>query len=348
MFGYGNAPPRLSLALQGGGAHGAFTWGVLDALLESGRYHFDGLSGTSAGAMNAVVLAHGFAQAAAQEKHPDQARHLGRELARKALAEFWEGVGAMGSMGKMFWGVPLSGARIMGVLNQFLSPYQTNPLNINPLRQLLTQMVDFDTLVHPAHAEVVPKLFVCATNVRTGRGKIFTGAQVTADAIMASACLPQLFKAVEIDGEYYWDGGFSGNPALYPLVYSTKCRDILLVQINPKESDALPDTAGDIMDRMNEVTFNASLLAELRAIEFVIRLLEQKRLDPERYKHVLMHRIDGGAALKPFGASSKARADINLVQQMFGLGRELGQRWLHQNRQHLGVKQTLRFNDNAV
>ncbi|NYS35501.1 patatin-like phospholipase family protein, partial [Streptococcus danieliae] len=145
---------------------------------------------------------------------------------------------------------------------------------------------------------VVPHLFICATNVRTGSGKIFTGAQVTADAIMASACLPQMFKAVEIDGEHYWDGGFSGNPSLYPLVYKTKCRDILLVQINPKESDAVPDTAADIADRMNEVTFNASLLAELRAIEFVVRLLEEKRLDAERYKHVLMHRIDGGAVLK--------------------------------------------------
>lgn len=342
-----NTSHTLNLALQGGGSHGALTWGVLDALLEDDNLIFEGISGTSAGAMNAVVLAHGFAQAAAQEKKVDDARHLGRQLAREALTQLWEGVGSMGSVGKMFWAAPLPGSKqFMGVLNQFLSPYQTNPLNINPLRQLLTGVVDFEMLANPVHPTVVPKLFICATNVRTGKGKIFTDKEVTADAVMASACLPQMFKAVEIDGESYWDGGFSGNPALYPLLYQTKSRDILLVQINPKDSDASPDTASEIMDRMNEITFNACLLAELRAIEFVVRLLEQKRLDPERYKHVLMHRIDGGAVLKPFGASSKSRADTAMVRQLFDLGRERGQQWLHDNREHLGVKQTLRFNEN--
>ncbi|QXZ09448.1 patatin-like phospholipase family protein [Comamonas sp. Y33R10-2] len=337
----------LNLALQGGGSHGALTWGVLDALLEDDNLIFEGISGTSAGAMNAVVLAHGFAQAAAQEKKVDDARNLGRQLAREALKQLWEGVGSMGSVGKMFWAAPLPGSKqFMGVLNQFLSPYQTNPLNINPLRQLLTGVVDFETLANPEHPTAVPKLFICATNVRTGKGKIFTDKEVTADAVMASACLPQMFKAVEIDDESYWDGGFSGNPALYPLLYQTKSRDILLVQINPKESDVSPDTASEIMDRMNEITFNACLLAELRAIEFVVRLLEQKRLDPERYKHVLMHRIDGGAVLKPFGASSKSRADTAMLRQLFDLGRERGQQWLHDNREHLGVKQTLRFNEN--
>ena len=335
----------LNLALQGGGSHGALTWGVLDALLEDDELVLDGISGTSAGAMNAVVLAHGFAQAAAQESRVEDARRLGRVLARQALAELWEGVGSMGSL---LWGVPLPGVQMIGgVLNQFLSPYQTNPLNINPLRQLLTRVVDFEQLTHPANQAVVPKLFICATNVRTGRGKIFSGEQVTADAIMASACLPQLFKAVEIEGEHYWDGGFSGNPALYPLIYGTETRDILLVQINPRNSDELPATASDIMDRMNEVTFNASLLAELRAIEFVVRMLEQKRLDPALYKHMLMHSIDGGAVLKRFGASSKIRADMGMVREMFALGREQGERWLHDNRQHIGVRQTLSFNDNA-
>ena len=344
-------PHTLNLALQGGGSHGALTWGVLDALLEDEGLVFEGISGTSAGAMNAVVLAHGFAQAAAQEKKPEDVQRLGRELARKALRELWEGVGSMGSVGNLLWGVPLAGAAglpIMGVLNQFLSPYQTNPLNINPLRQLLTRVVDFETLVHPDNMAAVPKLFICATNVRTGRGKIFTGEKVTADAIMASACLPQMFKAVEIEGEHYWDGGFSGNPALYPLLYETQSRDILLVQINPKESEKLPDSASEIMDRMNEVTFNAGLLAELRAIEFVVRLLEQKRLDSNRYKHVLMHRIDGGAALKPYGASSKGRADLTMVRELFDLGRECAQEWLHTNRENLGVRETLRFNENVA
>jgi NTE family protein len=335
----------LNLALQGGGSHGALTWGVLDALLEDDELVLEGISGTSAGAMNAVVLAHGFAQAAAQEKTAAGARQLGRELARKALAELWEGVGAMGSL---VWGVPLVNGPLMGMINQFWSPYQTNPLNFNPLRKLLELVVDFEQLAHPAHPSVVPKLFICATNVRTGRGQIFSGEKVTADAIMASACLPQLFKAVEIDGEYYWDGGFSGNPALHPLIYGTRSPDILLVQINPKESAELPSTAGDIMERMNEVTFNASLLAELRAIGFVTRLLEQKRLDAERYKRVLLHCIDGGAALQGYGSSSKMRADTKMVRELFDLGREQGQRWLHEHRGDIGVRQTLRFNENMV
>ncbi len=270
------ATPPLNLALQGGGSHGALTWGVLDALLEDGGFTFEGISGTSAGAMNAVALAHGFAQAALQHKDAHEAHQAGCALARQTLAQLWEGVGTMGSL---LWGVPLQGNPFLGMLSQWLSPYQTNPLGINPLRGLLERVVDFDALCHARHA-LVPKVFVCATNVRTGRGEIFSGARLSADAVMASACLPLLFKAVQIEGEHYWDGGFSGNPALYPLIYQTQCADVLLVQINPIEHPDLPDTAPEIMERMNEVTFNASLLGELRAIDFVRRLLAEGRLDP--------------------------------------------------------------------
>lgn len=245
------------------------------------------------------------------------------------------------------WGAPLPGSPFMGVLNQFFSPYQTNPLDINPLRKLLERVVDFEALTRPPVEGVVPKVFVCATNVRTGRGSIFSGRRLSADAVMASACLPQLFKAVEIDGEPYWDGGFSGNPALYPLIYGTASSDILLVQINPIEHTDLPNTAADIMDRMNEVTFNAGLLSELRAIEFVKRLLEQGKLDPARYKKVLLHRVDGGAVLKGYGASTKTRSDMRFVRELFELGREQGQHWLQQHRSDIGVRQTLHINDNS-
>ncbi|APE50994.1 patatin [Delftia sp. HK171] len=336
---------KINLALQGGGSHGALTWGVLDALLEDGSFVFDGISGTSAGAMNAVALAQGFAKAARQESDPVAAQALGAELARATLTELWEGVGTMGSL---MWGAPLPGSPFMGVLNQFFSPYQTNPLDINPLRKLLERVVDFEALTHPPVEGVVPKVFVCATNVRTGRGSIFSGRKLSADAVMASACLPQLFKAVEIDGEPYWDGGFSGNPALYPLIYGTASSDILLVQINPIEHTDLPNTAADIMDRMNEVTFNAGLLAELRAIEFVKRLLEQGKLDPTRYKKVLLHRVDGGSVLKGYGASTKTRSDMRFVRELFELGREQGQQWLQQHRSDIGVRQTLRINDNPA
>ena len=338
------ATPPLNLALQGGGSHGALTWGVLDALLEDGGFTFEGISGTSAGAMNAVALAHGFAQAALQHKDAHEAHQAGCALARQTLAQLWEGVGTMGSL---LWGVPLQGNPFLGMLSQWLSPYQTNPLGINPLRKLLEREVDFSLLCSARTGVVGPKVFVCATNVRTGRGEIFFGPRLSADAVMASACLPMLFKAVEIEGEAYWDGGYSGNPALHPLIYQTETSDILLVQINPVEHLDVPSSASEIMERMNEVTFNASLLAELRAIEFVRRLLAEGKLDARRYKSVRMHRIDGGSVLAPFGADSKLRADLAFVRKLFALGRTAGQEWLHAHRKDVGVRPSIKIADNA-
>lgn len=335
----------LNLALQGGGSHGAFTWGVLDALLEDGGFCFPGISGTSAGAINAVAVAQGFAAAALEHPTDGIARHAqGCQLARAALTRLWEGVGAMGAF---TLGVPVANNPLMGMMSQFLSPYQTNPLDINPLRKLLERTVDFD-LLHAASGQAgMPQLFVCATNVRTGKGEIFSAQRVSVDAVMASACLPQLYKAVEIDGERYWDGGFSGNPALYPLIYRTDCSDMLLVQINPIAHEALPDTAADILDRTNEIMFNAGLLAELRAIDFVRRLLAEGKLDPQRYKRVLLHRIDGGTALSRFGAASKSRVDMAFLRQLFALGRKQGEQWVHDHRQDVGVRETLQIVDNA-
>ena len=328
----------INLALQGGGSHGALTWGVLDALLEDGSLHFDGISGTSAGAMNAVALAHGYAKAAVQYKDPVEARVAGAALARATLAHLWEGVGAMGNL---MWGAPLAQVfPALGVMTPWLAPAQANPFNLNPLRKLLEKEVDFDLL---AHAQTLPKVFVCATNVRTGRGEIFSGSRLSADAVMASACLPLVFKAVEMNGGAYWDGGYSGNPALYPLIYETAASDILLVQINPIEHLEIPSTVPEIMDRMNELNFNASLLAELRAIDFVRRLLAEGKLDPKHYKNVLMHRIDGGGALAGLGAASKSRADITFLRQLFQLGRDSGQKWLLDHRQNLGVCTTLQL-----
>lgn len=341
------APQRLNLALQGGGSHGALTWGVLDALLEDGQFLIDGVSGTSAGAMNAVALAHGFAQAAREHKDPLEAHRAGCELARATLARLWEGVGTLGSL---TWGIPLPGAGpLLGMMSHWLSPYQTNPLDINPLRRVLEREVDFEALASARvpQSTTVPQVFVCATNVRTGRGEIFTGKRLSADAVMASACLPLLFKAVEIDGEHYWDGGYSGNPALHPLIYKTDCADVLLVQINPIEHQGVPDSASEIMERMNEVTFNAALLSELRAIEFVRRLLAEGKLDARRYKSVRMHRIDGGAVLEPFGAASKLRADLAFVRRLFDLGRAAGQDWLRAHRADVGVRTTVNIADNA-
>ena len=330
----------LSLALQGGGSHGALTWGVLDALLEDGRIDIDGISGTSAGAMNAVAVAHGFAQAAAQTSDAVEARAAGAQLARATLTRLWEGVGALGGPG---WGGPMV-LPAMAWMTPWLAPVQINPLDINQLRSLLEREIDFERLA--AAPAVVPRVFVSATNVRTGRGEIFSGKRLSAAAVMASACLPMVFQPVEIEGQAYWDGGYSGNPALYPLIYEADCRDILLVQINPIEHDEVPDTVPEIMDRMNEINFNACLLAELRAIEFVRRLLHEGKLDPERYKDIRMHRIDGGAAVAEFGAASKARADLSFVRMLFERGRTAGAAWLAAHRQDLGVRATLHLTQN--
>jgi NTE family protein len=333
----GGAARTVNLALQGGGSHGAFTWGVLDALLEDGRVRFEGISGTSAGAMNAVVLAHGLARARADGLH----RPERNQAARKALGRFWDGVGLIGTF---MSGLPMaSGAQAM--LNwwtQWLSPAQTNPLGINPLLRLLKHEVDFDLLAHASTLASGIKVFVSATNIRTGRGDVFSGDTLTADAVMASACLPELFQAVQIGDEHYWDGGYSGNPAIWPLIYGTRTSDVILVQLNPIEAPYQPGaSAQDITNRVNEITFNASLQAEMRAIDFVRRLLAEKRLDPSRYKNILLHRVDGGAALSQFGAASKVRADMGFLKRLFALGRHAGKSWLLRYYADLGQRSSV-------
>lgn len=324
----------VSLALQGGGSHGAFTWGVLDVLLEDGRLKLCGISGASAGAMNAVVMAHGFAG------HPNDPQ-AAREAARQALRQFWCKIAQMGEASKLqrswahLW---LSGWRASGAS---LSPAQLNPLDINPLRELLTSSVDFKRLAAAAARPDMPQIHVCATHVNTGKAEIFSGKRLTEAAVMASACLPMMFRAVEIEGEHYWDGGYSGNPALHPLIYRSPANDIVLIQINPVERNALPSTSDEIIDRVNELTFNASLLAQMRSIDFVNRLIEKGHLPPERYRTVHLHRIDGGEALEAYPASSKSAPDGKLIEALFELGQQCGQRWLKKHYDDIGIKSSI-------
>lgn len=335
--------PTINLALQGGGSHGAFTWGVLDALLEDGRITLEGISGTSAGAMNAVALAHGFAQVQQQEKGD------AREAAREALSSFWNGIVNMGALSEaqrspfdvLFdrrgAGDSPAAAWAQAMTNFWstaMSPYQSNPFNINPLRHFLEQQIDFEAL---AHLQTL-KVFVVATRVSTGKAEVFSGQRLTADAVMASACLPMAFKAVEIEGDHFWDGGYSGNPAIHPLIYNCSSRDIVLVQINPIQRDELPTTSAQIADRINEVTFNAGLIAEMRAIDFVKRLLVEGKLDPTHYKDVLMHRIDGGEALEGFAASTKSSINATLIHSLRDLGRNSAREWLKLHHDALGVQ----------
>jgi NTE family protein len=345
--------PPINLALQGGGSHGAFTWGVLDKLLEDGRVSLEGLSGTSAGAMNAVALAHGFAQAQGQSAEKQ------RDAARASLAAFWEGIVDMGALNNTisqaqrapldllfggfggFQSEPSPGQRfseaIASIWTQSFSPYQSNPLDINPLSEFLERKVDFEQL---AQYKTL-KVFVVATKVSTGKAEVFSGKRLTAKAVMASACLPTVFQAVEVEGEHYWDGGYSGNPAIHPLIYQCRSRDVVLVQINPIRRDKLPTTSGEIMDRLNEITFNAALIAEMRAIDFVKRLLQEGKLDPARYKDVLMHRIDGGEVLESFHASTKSATDSKLIHTLRDLGIASATHWLKGKFSALGVESSI-------
>lgn len=325
---------RVNLALQGGGAHGAFTWGALDALLADGRFEIAGVSGASAGAMNAVVVADGL-------------REGGADGARKQLEQFWRGVsldGRLNSVQRSLFDAYLSAfdplkfsERLWQSASSFLSPYDFNPLDINPLRSVLTKLVDFDAL----RASDDVKLFISATNVRTGRIKVFRRQELTADMVMASACLPTLFRAIEIDGVPYWDGGYSGNPPLFPFFSETDCLDVVLVQLDPIERPGTPDTAAEIMQRMNEITFNAPLIGEFRAIDFVARLIDEGRLKDTHYKKIRMHLIEGGAALAAYTADTKMQADYDLFKRLFDLGRSAGEKFIADNYDAVGEKGTL-------
>jgi NTE family protein len=330
------AEKTVSLALQGGGAHGAFTWGALDAILEDGRLAIEALSGTSAGAMNAVVLSEGWLEG-------------GAEGARAKLESFWRAISVDGKYGGSerslidtmlgAWGrngTP-PGMIWFELFSKVASPYDVNPLNINPLRGVIADLIDFEKV--RASADV--KLFIAATNVRTGKIKVFNGAELSPDHLMASACLPMLFQAVEIAGEAYWDGGYMGNPALFPLFYEAHCDDIMLVQINPLQRKELPTNARAIQDRLNEITFNASLLRELRAIDFVNKLVDNGKLPTDEYKRVLMHRIDGGPPLAQLTSSSRMNADWDFLLRLRDIGRAAAKRWLKRNYEAIGKSGTL-------
>jgi NTE family protein len=330
---------RVNLALQGGGAHGAFTWGVLEQLLSDGRLQFEGVSGTSAGAVNAVMLADGLARGGPPE-------------ALKRLADFWRAVSNNGNLPplqravveRMLSFIPLEGTPMqawLDMISKYFSPYDFNPLNINPLKDLFERFVDFDAV--RAFSDL--QLFISATNVQTGRVRIFSREKITAEALMASACLPLLFRAVEIDGIPYWDGGYLANPVIFPFFGTTTTEDVLVVQINPLMRQATPTSASEIMNRINEITFNTSLLSEYRAIEFVARLIDQGRLPrglgPGEYRRVNVHRI----AFDPFGtsfdAASKISTDYSFFEALHISGKRAARRFLDDHFDDIGVHSTV-------
>jgi NTE family protein len=333
------ARKHINLALQGGGAHGAFTWGVLEYILSDERIAVEGVSGTSSGAVNAVMFADGLARGGADE-------------AAKRLAAFWRAVSSTGDLPPLQRAVverllsftPLEGTPVqawLDVLSRYFSPYDFNPLNINPLRDLFQRFVDFEALRAFSDLQV----FISATNVQTGRVRVFSRDKITADAVMASACLPELFHAVEIDGVPYWDGGYLGNPVIFPFFGTTATEDVLVVQINPLVRQKTPTSATEIMNRLNEITFNSPLLAEYRAMEFVARLINQGRLPrgtgPGQYRRINVHRI----VLDRFGtqldASSKHTTDYDFFEALRVHGKRAARRFFDEHFDDIGVRSTV-------
>jgi NTE family protein len=326
----------INLALQGGGAHGAFTWGVLDRLLEDERIVVEGVSATSAGAMNAAVFTYGYAMS-------------GRAGAKAALAGFWRRISQAAMMSPL---QPSWLDRMMGnhalqfspafamadLMTRLFSPYEFNPMNQNPLREVLEASVDFAAL---RESPCPIKLFLSATNVRTGKVKIFERQEICADRVLASGCLPFLFQAVEIEGEHYWDGGYMGNPAIFPLIYGCEARDIVIVHINPLERAELPRSATEILNRINEISFNSSLMREMRAISFVTKLIEDGKVADGSLKHLLVHSISADAVMSKLGVSSKLNADWDFLLYLREAGRAHAEAWIAASYDRLGEQSTV-------
>jgi len=337
------AVKKINLAFQGGGAHGAVTWGVADRLLEDGRLEIEAISGASAGAVNATALAYGLHKG-------------GREGAREMLDMFWARISDAGKyyspiranpIPMPFGGTGMFNAwthQMFDVMTRALSPYQLNPFDINPLRNILDDCIDFKSL---RGCDTV-KLFIAATNVRSGKVHVFETQNMTAKAVLASACLPFLFKAVEVDGEHYWDGGYMGNPVLFPFFYEAESADIVIVHVNPIERDDVPTSAAEIMNRVNEVSFNSSLLRELRAISFVHKLLDDGWLKDEyrdRLRNVRMHSIRSDLALIDLDISSKYRTDWGFLTDLKSRGREIADQWLNDNFEAIGKNSSVNLRE---
>jgi NTE family protein len=323
----------VNLALQGGGSHGAFTWGVLDRLLDEEQVAFDGITATSAGGVNAVVLADGLAAG-------------GRAGAKQLLEIFWRRLSEVtcssviapslvDRMNPNFGLDHSPGYVFVDVLTRFMSPYQLNPFDYNPMRDLLNEVVNFERV----RQQTAVKLFLAATNVRTGKVKIFVNKEITADHVLASACLPFLMRAPEIDGEHYWDGGFMGNPAMYPVIYECQARDIILVHLTPTERAEHPTNSRAILNRMQEISFNSSLMREMRAIYFVTKMIDEGRF--AEGKRMFIHLIEAEDVIKTLAGSSKMNGDWKLLTYLFELGREHCDTWLKAHFDSLGVESTV-------
>ncbi len=334
---------QVNIALQGGGAHGALAWGILDAILEDGRIEIEGFSASSAGTMNALAVAQGLHEG-------------GRDGARQKLHDFWWETSKAGAVFSPVHGNPFE--RVLGIgsgenpyayfmfdtMTRLFSPYQFNPFDINPLKDVIERSFDFEKI----RACDKMKLFISATNVRTGKVKVFRKEEVSLDVALASTCLPFLFKAVEIDNDYFWDGGYTANPALYPLFYQTDTSDIIIIHLNPLYREEIPTTAPAIMNRINEISFNDSLLKELRAIAFVKKLIEHDMIRDEykhMYKDVLVHSVRADDMMKEYSITSKFDTDWDFLTSLKDSGREGMKIWLDQHFDNIGEKASVNLHE---
>lgn len=331
----GSETKVVNLALQGGGSHGAFTWGVLDKILEDGRLRIDGLSATSAGAMNAGVYAY---------------HHMigGTDGARQGLHDFWQRISKEGDktrnpMDDVFEAMNLkmlSSASMFEMMSRLLSPYEFNPFNLNPLKDVLIASIDFDKLHHVTDT----KLRICATNVRTGKIKIFANGQITPNVLLASACLPSLFQAVEIDGDHYWDGGYMGNPAIYPMFVGMESGDVILVHVNPIERPDVPKTSAEIMNRLNEISFNSTLMREMRAVKFIRDIMDGDWIKDEhkhKLRYIFMHSIRSDETMAALPSASKGNTKWSFLTGLRDLGRSAAEQWLAANFDNVGKRTSI-------
>jgi NTE family protein len=329
---------KINLALQGGGSHGAFTWGVLDALIEDDRLEFEALSGTSAGAMNTAIMLQGWAKG-------------GASGARKELRDFWTELGSMAITSPIQrtpfdrlrgnWNLDESPAALFAdVMQRTLAPWMRNPLGLDPLRDLLRRHFDQEA-VRACHSI---KAFIAATNVQTGKVRMFTREEFSIEALLASACLPNVHEAVVIDGIPYWDGGFRGNPPIWPFIYACDSRDVVIVELDPSFRPGVPKTNAEVADRLNEITFGGALMSEMRAIAFIQDLIEKGAITGEfgtRLKAIMIHSINDEASIAPMGSVSKFLIEPAYLEHLFELGRLAATKWLASTFDDLGVKSSV-------
>ncbi|MEM9968178.1 MAG: patatin-like phospholipase family protein [Pseudomonadota bacterium] len=335
------AKKRINLALQGGGAHGAFTWGVLDRLLDEDDIEVCGISGTSAGALNGAALKSGWVED-------------GRAGARTNLAWLWEQVAGVRDLSMQNWMNPFGvdaisraieyswPVAISNAVSNLASPYAYGPLYRNPLSDLVARF-DYDRVCNA----VAPLLFICATKVRDGKIKVFSGDEIGPEALMASACLPTVFQAIEIEDkgtgktEAYWDGGYTGNPALFPLFGGDLPGDIVIININPLERDELPVTPKQIQNRINEISFNSSLLRELRAIDFVQRLLDEGAMDETRMRRIRIHMIADDTLMAKLSVATKLVPNPTVISTLRAAGETAAEKFLSEHKQNIGNRSSI-------